>query len=176
MKIKYFSSCPFISSLTLPYFIQIEVSNIYPFLFTDQSVNWITQSCLTLRPHGLQHSRPPCPSPTAGVYSNSCSLSWWCHPTVSSSVIPFSSRLQSDGRLLIFIAGRSYGKKKITSTFVCLRKSNSLSLLKWFSGWRRLNWSHYFFYINTLNISFNTLPAYMVSEENSDIILIFIIL
>ena len=46
-------------------------------------------------PHELQHARPPCPSPTPGVYSNSCPLSWWCHPTISSSVIPFSSHLQS---------------------------------------------------------------------------------
>ena len=44
---------------------------------------------------GLQHARPPCPSPTPGVYPNSCPLSWWCHPTISSSVIPFSSCLQS---------------------------------------------------------------------------------
>ena len=49
----------------------------------------------SLRPHGLQHARSPCPSPTPGVYSNSCPLSRWCHPTVSSSVIPFSSYLQS---------------------------------------------------------------------------------
>ena len=49
----------------------------------------------SLRHHGLQHARPPCPSPTPGVYSNSCPLSRWYHPTISSSVIPFSSRLQS---------------------------------------------------------------------------------
>ena len=49
----------------------------------------------SLWPHGLQHTRPPCPSPIPGVYSNSCPLSWWCHPTISSSVIPFSSCLQS---------------------------------------------------------------------------------
>jgi len=49
----------------------------------------------SLQPHGLQHARPPCPSPTPGVYSNSCPLSRWCHPTISSSVIPFSSYLQS---------------------------------------------------------------------------------
>ena len=49
----------------------------------------------SLRPHGLQHSRPPCPSPTLGVYSNSCPLSRWGHPTISSSVVPFSSCLQS---------------------------------------------------------------------------------
>ena len=48
-----------------------------------------------LRHHGLQHARPPCPPPTPGVYSNSCPLSQWCHPTISSSVAPFSSRLQS---------------------------------------------------------------------------------
>ena len=44
----------------------------------------------SLRPHGPQHARPPCPSPTSGVYPNSCPLSQWCHPTISSSVIPFS--------------------------------------------------------------------------------------
>ena len=49
----------------------------------------------SLRPYGLQHARPPCPSPTPGVYSNSCPLSWWCHPTISSSGVPFSSSLQS---------------------------------------------------------------------------------
>ena len=49
----------------------------------------------SLQPHGLQPARPPCPSPTTRVYSNSCPLSWWCHPTISSSVVPFSSCLQS---------------------------------------------------------------------------------
>ena len=49
----------------------------------------------SLPPHGLQHARPPCTSPTPGVHSNSCPLHWWCHPTISSSVIPFSSCLQS---------------------------------------------------------------------------------
>ena len=44
----------------------------------------------SLRPHGLQHARPPCPSPTPGACSNSCPLRQWCHPTISSSVIPFS--------------------------------------------------------------------------------------
>ena len=49
----------------------------------------------SLWPHGLQHARPACPSPTPGVHSNSCPLCRWCHPTISSSVIPFSSCLQS---------------------------------------------------------------------------------
>ena len=56
----------------------------------------------SLRPHGLQHARIPCPSPTPRACSNSCPLSWWCHPTISSSVVPFSSCLQS------FSASRSF--------------------------------------------------------------------
>ena len=49
----------------------------------------------SLWPHGLQHTRPPCPSPAPRVYSNSCPLSQWCHPTISFSAVPFSSHLQS---------------------------------------------------------------------------------
>ena len=49
----------------------------------------------SLWPHGLHHARLPCPSPTPGACSNSCPLSWWCHPTISSSVFPFSCCLQS---------------------------------------------------------------------------------
>ena len=55
----------------------------------------VPQPCRTLRPHGLQHAKAPCPSPTPGACSNSCPSSRWCHPTISSSVIPFSSCLQS---------------------------------------------------------------------------------
>ena len=49
----------------------------------------------SLRPHGLQYTRPPCPSSTPRVYSNSCPLNRWCHLTISSSVVPFSSHIQS---------------------------------------------------------------------------------
>ena len=49
----------------------------------------------SVRPHGLQHARLPCPSPAPGACSDLCPSSWWCHPTISSSVIPFSSCLQS---------------------------------------------------------------------------------
>ena len=61
------------------------------------SVSQFSRSVMSdsLRPHGLQHARPPCPSPTSGVYSNACPLSWWCHPTISSSVVSFSSHPQS---------------------------------------------------------------------------------
>ena len=70
----------------------------YLFIIIDNLIS-VQFSCSvmshSLRPHGLQHARPPCPSPTPGVYSNSCPLSWWCHPTISSSVILFSFHLQS---------------------------------------------------------------------------------
>ena len=65
------------------------------FLHLSQSISSVTQSCPTLWPHGLQHSRPSCPSPTPGVYPNSHPLSRWCRLTISSSVIPFSSCPQS---------------------------------------------------------------------------------
>ena len=68
----------------------------YPSFYVAHSVKL---SCSvvsdSLRSHGLQHTRPPCPSPILGVYSNSCPLSRWCHPTIASSVVPFSSCLQS---------------------------------------------------------------------------------
>ena len=69
---------------------------IFTTIYSVQSVQF-SHSVMSnsLRPHGPQHARPPCPSPTPRVYSNSCSLSRWCHPTISSSVVPFSSHLQS---------------------------------------------------------------------------------
>ena len=66
--------------------------NIWPLLIHHFSLSVISDS---LQPHGLQHARPPCPLPTPGVYWNSCPLSQWCHPTISSSVIPFSSHFQA---------------------------------------------------------------------------------
>ena len=55
----------------------------------------VPQSCPTLRPHELQHARPPCSSSTPGVHPNSCASNRWCHPAISSSVVPFSSCPQS---------------------------------------------------------------------------------
>ena len=70
--------------------------------FTGTSILWIQSiqlSCSvmsdSLRPHGLQYARLSCPSPIPGVYTASCPLSRWCHPTISSSALPFSSCLQS---------------------------------------------------------------------------------
>ena len=61
----------------------------------DPQFSSVTHLSLTMRPHGLQHARILCPSPSPGACSNSCSLSQWCHPTISSSVLPFSSCLLS---------------------------------------------------------------------------------
>ena len=69
-----------------------EVQKWFQFNSVQFSCSAVSNS---LWPHGLQHTRPPCPSPTPRVYPNSCPLSQWCHPTISSSVIPFSSCLQS---------------------------------------------------------------------------------
>ena len=69
-----------------------KISRIIPLNYIiGESVSSVIQSCPTLRPHESQHARPPCPSPTPGVYPNPCPSSWWRHPTISSSVIPFSS-------------------------------------------------------------------------------------
>ena len=65
-------------------------------MFPPVQFSSVAQSCPTLQqPHGLLHSRPPCPSSPSRVYSNSCPFSRWCHPTISSSVIPFFSLIQS---------------------------------------------------------------------------------
>ena len=66
-------------------------------IYNSQAIRQFSRSVMSdsLQPHEPQHTRPPCPSPTPGVYPNPCPLSQWCHSTISSSVIPFSSCLQS---------------------------------------------------------------------------------
>ena len=93
----------------------------------------------SLQPYGLLHSRPPCPLPTPGVYPNSCPLSQWCHPTISSSVIPSSSRLQSfpaSGSFpmsqLFSLGGQSIGVS--ASTSVLPVNTQDWSPLAW-TGW-----------------------------------------
>ena len=79
--------------------ISITLPTITNFSSPWQLFSSVQFSCLvvsnSLRPHELQHTRPPCPSPTLGVHSNSCPSSRWCHPAISSSVVPFSSCPQS---------------------------------------------------------------------------------
>ena len=91
----------------------------------------------SLQPHGLQHARPPCPSPIPRVYSNSCPLSRWCHPTILFSVIPFSSCLQS------FPASGSFQMSQfLTSGGQSIWVSASASvLLMNIQDWSPLGWT-----------------------------------
>ena len=94
-------SCPFFVNLPLwraPSQCLYTVERVKTFLLSLNSLSVssvqfssVIRWCLTLQPHELQHARAPCPSPTPGVYSNSCPWTWWCHPITSSSVVPFSS-------------------------------------------------------------------------------------
>ena len=91
----------------------------------------------SLRPHKLQHFRPPCPSPTPGVHSDSCPLRRWCHPAISSSVIPFSSCPQS------LPASESFPMSRL---FTWGGQSTGVSALASFlpkntQGWSPLEWT-----------------------------------
>ena len=90
----------------------------------------------SLRPHGLQHARPPCPPPTPGACSNSCPSSWWCHATTSSSVVPFSC-LQS------FLASGSFPVSQFfTSGGQSIGPSASASVLPMnIQDWFPLGWT-----------------------------------
>ena len=95
----------------------------------------VVSNCL--RPHGLQHARLPCLSLSPRVCSNSCPLNWWCHSTISSSVIPFSSRLQS------FPAAGSFPVSQLfTSGGQSIRASASTSVLSMnIQDWFPLGWT-----------------------------------
>ena len=103
----------------------------------------VTQLCPTLcDPHELQHARPSCPSPTPRVHSNSRPLSWWCYPTISSSVSPFSSRPQSfpasesfPMSQLFAWGGQSIGASALASFLS--KKSQGWSPSEW-NGWMSL--------------------------------------
>ena len=93
----------------------------------------------SLRPHELQHARPPCPSSTPGVHSDSCPLSQWCHPAISSSVVPFSSCSQSlpasespPMSQLVTWGGQSTGLSALASFLP--KKSQGWSPSEW-TGW-----------------------------------------
>ena len=97
----------------------------------------VAQSCPTLQDHELQQGRPSCPSPTPGVYSNSCPSRWWCHPAISSSVVSFSSHLQP------FPASGSFQKSQLfTSGGQNIGVSTSTSVLPMnIQDWFPLGWT-----------------------------------
>ena len=119
--------------------IQIVISIVVDqigFQFSQFSCSVVSYS---LRPHESQHARPPCSSPTPGVHSNSCPLSWWCHPVISSSVVPFSSCPQSlpaSGSFpmsqLFAWGGQNIGVSALSSFL--LKNTQDWSPLEW-TGW-----------------------------------------
>ena len=125
----------------------------------------------SLQPHGLQHARPPCPSPTLGVYSDSCPLRRWCHPTISSSVVPFSSCPES-----FPVSGSFPMSQFFTSGGQTLASVLPVNIQDWFNlGWTKgtfrldllavqgtlksLLQHHSSFSINSLVLSFLYSPA-----------------
>ena len=92
-----------------------------------------------LRSHGLQHTRLPCPSPTPGAYSNSCPSSQWCHPTISSSVSPFSSGLQSFPASGSFLVSQFFASGGQSIEFSASASVIPMNIQDWFplglNGW-----------------------------------------
>ena len=102
----------------------------------------ITQSCPTLQPHGLQHARLPCPSPTTRSYLNSCPLSRWCHSSISSSVVSFSSCLQSFPALRSFQMSQFFASGSQNFGFSASASVLPMNIQDWFpsrwTGWMSL--------------------------------------
>ena len=129
-------SCTWLSNWTTTMVFWMLHLSTRVLFFSSVSCSVVSNS---LQPHGLQHARLPCPSPTPRVYSNSCPLSQWCHPAISSSVVPFSSCLQSfpaSGSFpvsqLFASGGQSTGVS--ASASVILMNTQDWSPLGW-TGW-----------------------------------------
>ena len=118
--------------------IYLSLPDIFQLIWIMPSVQFsLSVVSDSLRPHELQHARPPCSSPTPGVYSNSCPLSRWCHPAISSSVVPFSSPFQS------FPASGSFPMSQFfASGAQCIGVSVSASdFLMTIQDWFPLGWT-----------------------------------
>ena len=132
-------------------------------LFSSVQFSW-SVVCDSLRPHESQHARPPCPSPTSRVHSNSCPSSQWCHPAISSSVVPFSSCPQS---LPAFSwGGQSIGVSALASVlpmntqdwclgwtgWISLKSKGLKSLLQHHSSKASVLWHSAFFIVQLTSI------------------------
>ena len=123
-------------NLHLTYTVSQELTKRYSLLFSSIQISHSVVSD-SLGHHESQHTRPLCPSPTPGVHPNLCPLSWWCHPTISSSVVPLSSCLQS------FPASESFPMSQL---FPSGGQSIGISALALVlpvntQGWYRLEWT-----------------------------------
>ena len=117
----------------------LKVLLVFSFIIQFSSVQFSSVMSNSLRPHELQHTRPPCPSPASGVYSNSRPSSGWCHRAISSSVVPFSSSPQSlpasesfPVSQLFAWGGQSTGVSALASFLP--KNTQGWSLLEW-TGW-----------------------------------------
>ena len=108
-------------------------------MYRDTYISSVQFSCSVVsdswQHHGLQHARLPCPSPTPRAYSDSCPLSWWCHPTISSSVISFSSCLQS------FPASGSFSMSQFLASGGQSIGVSASALVLPIQGWFPLGWT-----------------------------------
>ena len=110
-------------------FLKNRVSDIWHYKMALSSAQFSCSAVSdSLWPHVLQHARPPCTSPTSGGYSNSCTLSRWCHPTISAFVIPFSSWLQSFPASGSFPMSRFFAKWWVSASASAL----SMNIQDWF--------------------------------------------
>ena len=117
--------------------------------------------CDSLQPHEPQHTRPPCPSPTPGVYSNSCPLSQWCHSAISSSVVPFPSCPQS------FTASGSFPMSQFfASSGQSIGVSASASVLPMNTqDWSLLGWTGWISLLLTQNFILFYAPKFLAQPS-----------
>ena len=117
------------------WWIMLELGFKLPYVSVQFNHSFVSDS---LQPHELQHNGPPCPSPTPGVYANSCPLSRWCHLTILSSVVPFSTCLQSFPASWYFQMSQLYtsgGQNRVSaSTSVLPMNTQDRFPLGW-AGW-----------------------------------------
>ena len=114
---------------------QMSTLNPYYWKLVQFSCSVVSDS---LHPHRLQHARLPCPSPIPGAYSNSCPSHWWCHPTISSSVVPLSSHLQ------LFPASGFQRSQFFTSDGQSIGVSASTTVLpRNIQDWLPLGWTNW---------------------------------
>ena len=128
----------------------------------------------SLQPHELQHTRPPCPSRTPGIYPNSCALSRWCHPAISSSVVPFSSCSQSlpasgSFQMSQLFASGGQNVRVSASTWVLPMNTQDWSPLGW-TGWISLQFKELSrVFSNTTVQKHQFFSAQLSSQSNSHI-------